>query len=128
MTQIWSSFLLGLMSIEKRQHSRRIVNWPVVVNTPQGSLTGLVKDVSVGGVCIFCPEKPVADENFSILLNPSEKRSIEVIGEKIWSDTSEAGYGTVFGMGIRFIYISPGDHQYIAALLRNGQLDLPFGA
>ena len=116
------------MSIEKRQHSRRIVNCPVVVYTPQGSLTGLVKDVSVGGVCIFCPEKPVADENFSLLLNPSEKQSIEVIGERVWSDTSETGCGTVFGMGIKFIYISPGDHQYIAALLRDGQLDLPFGA
>ncbi len=116
------------MGIEKRQHSRLIVDWPVVVNMPQGSLKGQVKDISVGGVCIFCPEEPVGDESFSILLNPSEQRSIAVIGEKVWSDTSETGCGTVFGMGIRFIYISPGDHQYIAELVKNEQLVLPFGA
>jgi len=114
------------MSLERRQHSRLIVNWPVLVNILQGSLEGQVKDISVGGACIFCPEEPVADENISIVLNASEKRSIAVIGGKVWSDTTETGCGTVFGMGIRFIYISPGDQQYIAELVKNEQHDLPF--
>ena len=105
------------MSVEKRQHFRLLVNWPVVLNIPQGSLKGQVKDISVGGVCICCPEEPVADENVSILLTPSEQRSIAAIGEKVWFNTSDTGCGTISGMGFRFIYISPKDRQYIAALV-----------
>jgi hypothetical protein len=100
----------------------------VLVNILQGSLEGQVKDISVGGVCFLCSKGTVADENVSIVLNASEQRSIAVIGEKVWSDASKTGCGTVFGMGIRFIYISPGDHQYIAELVKNEQHDLPFGA
>jgi hypothetical protein len=100
----------------------------VLVNILQGSLEGQVKDISVGGVCILCPEGAVADENVSIVVNASEQRSIAVIGEKVWSDTYQTRCGTVFGMGIKFIYISPGDYQYIADLVKNEQPDLPFGA
>ena len=105
------------MKIERRQHPRVIVNWPVVVNIPGGSLEGEVKDISIGGVCILCPEEPATEEEFSILLKPSEDRSIPAVGEKVWSDTFDIGYGTVFGMGIKFIYISSVDRKYIAALV-----------
>ncbi len=114
------------MSIQRRQHSRILVSWPVLVNILQGSLEGKVKDISVGGVGIFCTEEPGAEENISIVLNPSEQRSIALIGEKVWSDAYETGCGTLFSMGIRFIYISPADHQYIAELVKNEQHDLPF--
>jgi hypothetical protein len=105
------------VEIERRQNSRVIVNWPGVVNIAEGSLEGEAKDIGVGGVCILCLEEPAAEEDFSILLKPSEQRSIAVIGEKVWSGTFDIGYGTVFGTGIRFIYISPEDRQYIATVV-----------
>jgi hypothetical protein len=113
------------MIIERRQHSRILVNWPVLVNILQGSLEGRVKDFGVGGVGIFCTEEPVAKENISMVMNPSEQRSIALIGEKVWSDAYKTGCGTLFSMGIRFIYISPADHQYIAELVKDKQHDLP---
>ena len=105
------------MEMERRKHPRVIVNWPVVVNIPRGSLEGEVKDISVGGVCILCPEKPSSEQSFSILLKPSEQRSISTVGEKVWSDTFDIGYGTIFGIGIRFTNISAADRQYIAKLV-----------
>jgi hypothetical protein len=102
------------MEIERRQHRRVIVNWPVVVNIIGGSLEGEVKDISIGGVCILCPEEPAHENNFRIILKPSEQQALSVIGEKVWSDTIDIGYGKVFGIGIRFIYISAVDRQYIA--------------
>jgi hypothetical protein len=105
------------MEIERRQHPRVIVNWPVVVNIPGGSLEGEVKDISIGGVCILCPEEPAHEDNFRILLKPSEQQALSVIGEKVWSDTIDIGYGTVCGIGIRFTYISAVDRQYIAKVV-----------
>jgi hypothetical protein len=105
------------MEIERRKHPRVIVNWPVLVNIPRGSLEGEVKDISIGGVCILCPEEPAHEDDFRMLLKPSEQKALSVIGEKVWSDTMDIGYGTVFGIGIRFTYISEADRQYIAKVV-----------
>jgi hypothetical protein len=104
------------MEIERRKHPRVIVNWPVAVKIPGGSLEGEVKDISIEGVCILVPEEPAHESDFRILLKPSPQRALSVIGEKVWSETIDIGYGTVFGIGIRFTYISAADREYIAKL------------
>lgn len=105
------------MGIERRLHPRILVKWPAVVETPQGSLEGETKDVSVDGVFIFCSKEPEVGENFPILLKPSEQRTISVVGEKIWSGSFTIDNRTVFGMGVQFIHISPEDRNYIADLI-----------
>ena len=87
------------------------------METPQGSLEGETKDVSVDGVFIFCSKEPEIGENFPILLKPSEQRTISVVGEKIWSGSFTIDNKTVFGMGVQFIHISPEDRNYIAVLI-----------
>jgi hypothetical protein len=109
------------MGIERRQHPRILVNWPAVVETPQGSVESETKDISVDGIFIFCAKEPRVGENFPILLEPSELRTISVVAEKIWSGTFYIRNRKVFGMGIRFIHISPEDRQYIAALVEKEQ-------
>ncbi|MEE8316211.1 MAG: PilZ domain-containing protein [Syntrophobacteria bacterium] len=105
------------MGIERRLHPRILVKWPAVVETPQGSLEGETKDVSVDGVFIFCSKEPEIGENFPIFLKPSEQRTISVVGEKIWSGSFTIDNRTVFGMGVQFIHISPEDRNYIADLI-----------
>ena len=105
------------MGIERRLHPRILVKWPAVVETPQGSLEGETKDVSVDGVFIFCSKEPEIGENFPILLKPSEQRTISIVGEKIWSGSFTIDKRTVFGMGVQFIHISPEDRNYIAVLI-----------
>jgi len=109
------------MGIERRQYPRILVNWPAVVETRQGSVEGETKDISVDGVFIFCGKEPKVGENFPILLEPSEQRTISVVAEKIWSGTFNPQNRKVFGMGIRFIHISPEDRQYIAVLVEKEQ-------
>jgi hypothetical protein len=87
------------------------------VETPQGSLEGETKDVSVDGVFIFCSKEPEIGINFPIFLKPSEQRTISVVGEKIWSGSFTIDNRTVFGMGVQFIHISPEDRNYIADLI-----------
>ena len=105
------------MGIERRLHPRILVKWPAVVETPQGSLEGETKDISVDGEFIFCSKEPEIGENFPIVLKPSEQRTISVVGEKIWSGSFTIDNRTVFGMGVQFIHISPEDRNYIADLI-----------
>jgi hypothetical protein len=91
------------------------------VETPQGSVEGETKDISVDGVFIFCAQEPEIGENFPILLKPSEQRTISIVGAKIWSGSFTVDNETVFGMGVQFINISPEDRNYIAALVEKEQ-------
>ena len=113
----------SLMGIERRQYPRVLVNWSAVVETPQGSVEGETKDISVDGVFIFCAKEPEIQENFPILLKASEQRTISIVGAKIWSGTFNIDNRKVFGMGIQFIHISPEDREYIAALVEKEQRD-----
>jgi len=104
------------MSIEKRLHPRILVEWPVAVRTLQGTIEGITKDISVDGVFIFCPEEPELENSFAIALEPSEERFIAMFGERVWSGNFNIDDRTVFGMGIRFTFMTPEDRQYIAFL------------
>ena len=105
------------MSIERRLHPRILVNWPATLHYVQGSIEGESKNISVDGVFMFLSEKPKFGVNFPILLKPSEERSISVVGKKVWSGTFNIDSRPVFGMGIRFIFISPEDRQFISTLV-----------
>ena len=109
------------MGIERRLHPRILVKWPAVVETPQGSVEGETKDISVDGVFIFCANEPEIVERFSLLLKPYEQRTISIVGAKIWSGSFTIDNKTVFGMGVQFIQISTEDRAYIAALVEKDQ-------
>jgi hypothetical protein len=48
-----------------------------------------------------------------------------VIAKLVWSDNLNVDDKAVFGMGIRFMAISPEDRQYIASLVEQDQSDQP---
>jgi hypothetical protein len=102
---------------ERRKFPRVPVDWSAIVKTNHGSLEGEVKDISVGGACILCPEEPIAGKSISILLTPPDQKPISMIGEKVWSDFFDIHYGTAFAMGVQFIHVSWKDRQFIAGLV-----------
>jgi hypothetical protein len=111
------------MNIETRVHPRIHVNWPAIIKTREGSITGKTSDISVDGVFILCSVEPEIDHRISILLEPPGARSIRVIGKMAWSDNFDLDDKTVFGMAIRFIAISPEDQKYIATVVGEGRSD-----
>ena len=113
------------MSIEKRLHPRIPANWPATLHNVQGSIEGETKDISVDGVFIFLSEKPEFGVNFPMLLKPSEERSISVVGKRVWSGTFNIDNRPVFGIGVRFIHLSPEDQQYIASLVEKESRGAP---
>ena len=113
------------MSIERRLHPRILVNWLATLHNVQGSIEGETKDISVDGVFLFLSEKPKFGVNFPILLRPYEERSISVVGKKIWSRTFNIDNRSVFGMGIKFMLISPEDRQFISTLVKKESRGAP---
>ena len=105
------------MSIETRVHPRILVDWHIFIRTLQGSIRGKTKDISVDGALIFSPVKPELGQRFTIFFKPPGTKSIPVIAKLVWSDNLDIDNETVFGMGIRFIAISPHDQHYIASLV-----------
>jgi hypothetical protein len=113
------------MDIETRVHPRIHVNWPAIIKTSEGSITGKTSDISVDGVFILCSVEPELDNRISILLEPSGAKSFRVIGKMVWSDNFDLDDKTVFGMAIRFLAISPEDRKYIATVAGEGRSDWP---
>jgi hypothetical protein len=109
--------LSTVMSVERRLYPRILVNWPATLHNVQGSIEGKTKDISADGVFIYLSEKPKFGVNFPILLRPSEEHSISLVGKKIWSRTFNINNRPVFGMGVKFMLISPEDRQFISTLV-----------
>jgi hypothetical protein len=114
------------MDIETRLHPWILVNWYAFIKTFQGSITGKTKDISVDGACKLSPTEPELQQGFTIVLKPPGAKSIPVIAKLVLSDNLEIDDKAVFGMGIRFMAISPEDRQYIAAVLEQNRGDQPF--
>ncbi len=109
------------MDIETRVNPRIPVNWPTDVRTRQGSIEVKTKDISVDGVFILSSAEPELEQRISILLEPPGAKSIRVVGKMVWSDNLDIDDETVFGIGIRFIAITPEDQRYIATLVKKGR-------
>ena len=104
---------------ERRLHPRILINWPVVVRSSHdSSIEGETRDLSLDGVFIRCLELPAFGDDLQIILKPSERQSIMVSGEKVWSGNINIdGKQTYSGMGIRITKISSEDRQFISTLI-----------
>jgi len=67
--------------------------------------------------------EPELGQSFTIVLKPPGAKSIQVIATLVWSDNLDIDDKAVFGMGIRFMAISPEDRQYIATLVEQERSD-----
>ena len=69
--------------------------------------------------------EPELGQSFTIVLKPPGAKSIPVIAKLVWSDNLDIDDKAVFGMGIRFMAISPENRQYIASLVEEERSDQP---
>ena len=101
---------------ERRKHDRMLVNWPVVVVTPQRYIGGEAKNISLGGVCALCNRDPGRSEPLRLAIKiPTSEDLLQVTGIVVWSKlqappNSLSGYET----GIRFTSFMGNSRQYLA--------------
>ena len=102
--------------IEKRQHPRAEIAWPVILKNNREIISGETKNISAGGAYIRCrkPLKPTEVlMHISVsLLSPR----IRALAEVVRSDIHEpAKNNASYGIGIRFIAISDKDQKHISS-------------
>ena len=101
---------------ERRKHDRMLVNWPVVVVTPQRYIGGEAKNISLGGVSVLCTRDPDRSEPLRLAIKiPTSEEVLQVTGIVVWSKLQAqpndlSGYET----GIRFTSFMGNSRQYLA--------------
>jgi hypothetical protein len=102
------------MAMEKRQHPRVEVAWPVTVVTDDGLVIGRTENLSLVGTLILCPEAPELFYSFRLFFRPAERQLLIATAERVWSRTSINGKSMVHAMGVSFTYIPEHDYQLMS--------------
>lgn len=101
---------------ERRKHNRILVNWPVVVVTPQRYIGGEAKNISVGGAAVVCTRDPGRSESLRLAIKiPTSEELLQVKGIVVWSNLM-AQLNDLYGCetGIRFTGFMGKSRQYLA--------------
>jgi hypothetical protein len=100
---------------ERRKDHRVLVNWPVVVVTPQRYIGGEVKNISAGGAAVACTRDPGRLEPLRLAIKiPTSEELVQARGIVVWSKL-EAQPNHLYGCqtGIRFISFMGKSRQYL---------------
>ena len=102
--------------VQKREHPRVPVSWPVTMVTPEGDIDGIIVNISAGGAYIRCGT-PLLQKDLFIMSILSRDREHSWIGAKVvWVDIPlSADSDTIpIGMGVRFTNITAEDLQFVS--------------
>ncbi|MGA1825481.1 MAG: PilZ domain-containing protein [bacterium] len=107
------------IGIERRQHERIDVSWPVTMETSKGTISTKTVNVSISGAFVICQNPLPLKEVFAINMNIPHSKDISITAEVVWTNSNIAEDVIVNrGMGIRFINISKEDHRALNNVLQ----------
>ena len=101
--------------VQKREHPRVPVSWPVTMVTPEGDIDGIIVNISAGGAYIRCGT-PLLQKDLFIMSILSRDREHSWIGaEVVWVDIplSPDTEAIPIGMGIRFTNRTAEDFRFL---------------
>lgn len=110
---------------EKRRHPRIAVSWQVSIETSDQTDNVQLKDISLGGAFVVCPDPLALNDKFKISICIPNREPLRLNAEVVWSNINMSADRVVNrGMGIRFIENSEKDRQHLnealAASLEQG--------
>ena len=93
---------------EKRQRPRARVNWPVVLQTERGDISGETMNLTVDGALVRCQESLVPDQTVEMVIQvPALVHPLRITAQVIHSSKCEHKEEvTYFEIGVRFAEIS----------------------
>ena len=91
---------------DRRTYPRAEVRWPVSAVTTEGTIQGEMKNLSVQGAFICCPEPLRLNEIVALTINiPDTEHSLTVRAQVVWSDgCAGENEPSSNGVGVRFIW------------------------
>jgi len=103
---------------EKRRHPRLSVSWHASIMTADRTEGVQLKDVSLGGAFVICPEPLALNDKFKISIRIPNRKPLDLNAEVVWSNRNMPGDRVVNrGMGIRFIENTEKDRQRLNSAL-----------
>ena len=111
---------------EKRHHPRIAVSWQVAIETSDRADNVQLKDISLGGAFVVCPEPLALNDKFKINIRIPNQEPLRLNAEVVWSNRNMPADKVINrGMGIRFIENTENDrrrlNEALAALLEDSQ-------
>jgi hypothetical protein len=102
---------------ERRKYPRHETSWPVTVTTAKGSLSGEVKNISLGGALIRCKEITDLSGNLNLEIRiPDSLYGISLPARTVHYHVDESDNSTPsYSLGVSFIHV----YGKNSALLRN---------
>ena len=109
------------VKVERREHPRTDVNWPVTMEVPGGTIEARVNNISLGGAFICC-EKPLPmGEVFHLTMIVPENEPIAATAQVVWSNVNVPDDKVINrGMGVRFLQRSARHAQIVRQLFQEG--------
>jgi len=102
---------------ERRNYPRIKIKLPVVKMAGNGLVNGEIRDLSLGGAFIRCPEMLNTKDKFHMVIS-AKGRLMSIIGEVVWEDVKKINNKTTLrGMGVRFTQIFSGDRRFLREVI-----------
>ena len=89
---------------EKRQHPRLAISWKAAIERSGKTTAVQLKDISLGGAFVVCPDPPSLDEKLAITIDIPQQDPLRLNAKVVWSNRNVPEDRVVNrGMGIKFI-------------------------
>jgi Tfp pilus assembly protein PilZ len=109
---------------EKRRHPRITVSWHASIETSDRTEGVQLKDISLGGAFVVCPEPLALNDKFKISIRIPNREPLGLNAEVVWSNRNMSGDRVVNrGMGISFIENTEKDRQRLNTALAGSLVD-----
>jgi hypothetical protein len=73
---------------EKRQHPRIDVNWPVAIETPDGTENCIIRNIGIGGAFVICEKPLLLNESAILTIESPLDQPLILNGKAIWTNVS----------------------------------------
>lgn len=92
---------------QKRKHPRANINWPVSMETSDGTIEAEIKNISLGGAFICCKKPLPIGEVFPLTMIGPNDELVKATAQVVWSNVNVPEEKVVNrGMGVRFMKMS----------------------
>jgi uncharacterized protein (TIGR02266 family) len=104
---------------QRRKHPRANINWPVSMETSNGTIVAEVKNISLGGAFIYCEQPLLLGEVFCLTMTGPDNEPVTATAEVVWSNVNVPNEKVINrGMGVRFIKMSDRHIQLMRQILK----------